>query len=323
MTLVSVFLILFLFSATTITYVYSKRGTVRYASFSEYLRKGWPLFSPLNCLLYLFTEKRAAHPIMNLRDFPELKEIERHWQTIRDEAMALHRGQCFENLNRPGQAAHYDVGFHTFYKYGWRKFYLKWYGCQHRSALRLCPKTVEILKGIRCVNGAMFSIMPPGSQLTRHADPVACSLRYHLGLMTPNSDNCFINVDGRTYAWRDGEALLFDETYIHYVRNDTLSYRLILMCDVERPMNLLGRAINSVYKIVMRLAAVPNTNEDPSGFVSTAFRKITPLMERGRQLKMVNYRLYKLINHGINAVLLMALVGMIYGVVELVGFLAG
>ncbi|MGH6634584.1 MAG: aspartyl/asparaginyl beta-hydroxylase domain-containing protein, partial [Gammaproteobacteria bacterium] len=54
------------------------------------------------------------------------------------------------------------------------------------------------------------------------------SLRYHLGLVTPSSDDCFINVDGVPYSWRDGEAFLFDETYLHYARNDSDQYRLIL-----------------------------------------------------------------------------------------------
>lgn len=169
----------------------------------------------------------------------------------------------------------------------------------------------------------MFSLLPPGSQLTRHCDPVACSLRYHLGLMTPNSDRCFINVDGNTYAWRDGEALLFDETYIHYVRNNTFQYRLILMCDVERPMNIPGRVVNAVYKVIMRLAVVPNTPEDKAGFISAVFRKIRPIMERGQQLKLANYRLYKRINYAINAALAMMLFGGVYGVIELVEFLTG
>ncbi len=26
----------------------------------------------------------------------------------------------------------------------------------------------------------------------------------------------FIEVDGERYSWRDGEGVLFDETYIHY-----------------------------------------------------------------------------------------------------------
>ncbi|WP_335672088.1 aspartyl/asparaginyl beta-hydroxylase domain-containing protein [Phyllobacterium zundukense] len=113
--------------------------------------------------------------------------------------------------------------------------------------------------------------MVSGTQLTRHADPIAISLRYHLGLATPNSDACFINVDGHTLSWRDGKILLFDETYLHFVRNDTDSDRLILMCDVKRPLNPLGAVFNFFYKGLTRASVVPNTPEDHRGLANTIF----------------------------------------------------
>src|SRR6516162_7665925 len=42
-------------------------------------------------------------------------------------------------------------------------------------------------------------------------------------------------VDGEPYAWRDGQDLLFDETYLHYAENTTSDERIILFCDVDRP----------------------------------------------------------------------------------------
>src|SRR4051812_49977658 len=84
---------------------------------------------------------------------------------------------------------------------------------------------------VRC-----FAMLPPGGDLGRHRDPFAGSLRYHLGLVTPNNDRCRIFVDGQPYAWRDGEAVLFDETFIHWAENRTDVDRLILFCDVERPL---------------------------------------------------------------------------------------
>jgi len=201
------------YTLVSIAYVYRFRGNARYENFSEYLRKGWPIFTPLNCLLYTFTSKDMRRPILNPSDFEGLEEIQKNWEVIREEALALHKEQVLQKTSEPNSKSYYDIGFRTFYKYGWSKFYLTWYGHVHESAQRLCPKTVEIVKSIPCVNGAMFTILPVGSKLTRHLDPVACSLRYHLGLSTPNSDQCFINIDGQDYSWRDGEHLVFDETY--------------------------------------------------------------------------------------------------------------
>ena len=209
------------FAAASIVYVYRFRGEARYESVTEYVRKGWPIFSPLNCVLYITTLPWGSKAIIDPADFPELDLLRQNWQTIRDEGMDLLRQNYFDAAKRPGTAGTYDVGFRTFFKYGWSRFYIKWYGYEHYSARRLCPKTVKILQSVPSVHGAMFAYLPKGAQLTRHADPIAVSLRYHLGLATPNSDACFINVDGRNQSWRDGEVLMFDETYLHFVRNDT------------------------------------------------------------------------------------------------------
>lgn len=206
--------IIFALVAASVAYVYRFRGEARYESFAEYFRKGWPIFSPLNCALYLTTRPRGSKAILDTAAFPELELLRQNWQSIRDEGLALLHQNYFDATKRPGTAGYYDVGFRTFFKYGWSRFYLNWYGYTHHSASRLCPKTVELLKRVPAVHGAMFAYLPKRSALTRHADPVAVSLRYHLGLATPNSDDCFINVDGRSLSWRDGEALMFDETYL-------------------------------------------------------------------------------------------------------------
>ena len=162
-------------------YVYAYRGQSRYEGLTEYVRKGWPIATPINCLLYLFTQKRVARPIIPVTEFPELRKVQENWETIRDEVLSIKEQGYFDLVTDDKNDSYYDIGFRTFYKYGWSKFYINWYGETHNSAKRLCPKTVEILKDIKCVNGAMFSILPVGSKLTRHLDPVACSFRYHLG----------------------------------------------------------------------------------------------------------------------------------------------
>lgn len=37
--------------------------------------------------------------------------------------------------------------------------------------------------------------------------------------------------------WRDGKGVVFDETSVHSVENGTDMRRLILFCDVERPLH--------------------------------------------------------------------------------------
>lgn len=303
--------------AASIVYVYRFRGRARYESLSEYIRKGWPIFSPLNCALYMTTQQRGSKAVLDPADFPDLAVLRQNWHTIRHEGLELLRQNYFDSTKRPGTAGTYDVGFRTFFKYGWSRFYIKWYGYEHHSARRLCPTTVKILRSVPSVHGAMFAYLPKGAQLTRHADPIAMSLRYHLGLATPNSDACFINVDGRNLSWRDGEVIMFDETYLHFVRNDTESDRLILMCDVKRPLNPLGEVFNFFYEGLTRATVVPNTPEDRRGLANRIFAGLAPLLTGTKALKSTNRPLYLVIKWSVNTSLLLLVLGLIAGVAQL------
>ncbi len=314
-----VFLVILGFVAASIVYVYRFRGEARYENVTEYIRKGWPIFAPMNCALYMTTLPRGSKAVIDPADFPELDLLRENWETIRDEGMELLRQNYFDATKRPGSPGAYDVGFRTFFKYGWSRFYINWYGYVHSSAKRLCPKTVEILQRVPAVRGAMFAYLPKGGKLTRHADPIAVSLRYHLGLVTPNSDACFINVDGRKLSWRDGQVLMFDETYLHFVRNDADSDRLILMCDVKRPLNPLGAVFNFFYMSLTRASVVPNTAEDDRGLANRIFAGLAPVLARTKSLKSTNRSLYRVVKWSVNTVLLLLVLGLLAGAVLLVG----
>ncbi|MEC4091169.1 aspartyl/asparaginyl beta-hydroxylase domain-containing protein [Pseudoalteromonas rubra] len=285
-------LFLLFLSVCAMIYVYRFRGCARFTTVHEYLRKGWPIFAPLNVFLYVTSHRRARAPFTSVDDYPELKLLQDNWQIIAAEASQLMASGQFIQTTARENASYYDVGFRTFYKYGWSKFYCTWYGETLHSAKALCPNTVALLKSIPSVNGAMFTLLPPNAQLTRHLDPVACSLRYHLGLDTPNDPDCFISVDGKRAFWRNGHAFMFDETYLHYVKNDTRQYRLILMCDIDRPVNILGRPVNWLYKKFVRLLLVPNLPGDQSGPFNRLFARLMPTLSRAKKLKKTNPRLY-------------------------------
>jgi aspartyl/asparaginyl beta-hydroxylase (cupin superfamily) len=122
-----------------------------------------------------------------VKQFDDLALIDQNWEVIRDEAVALREMAKIKAAEKND-----DAGFNSFFKAGWKRFYLKWYNASHPSAEKFCPKTVEILKRIPSVKAAMFAELAPGGTLNPHRDPFAGSLRYHLGLVTPNDDRCFI-----------------------------------------------------------------------------------------------------------------------------------
>ena len=205
-------IIVFLYVAS-IAYVHL-RGRVRH-KLRRQLSDHSTFLAPINCFLYLFS-KLPSRPYLSPSDFPDLSPLQEHWEEIRQEAHTLMQAGAIKRSDQ-----YDDVGFNSFFKSGWKRFYLKWYGDSHPSAMKLCPRTTELLQSIGSVKAAMFAELPPGSKLVRHRDPYAGSYRYHLGLDTPNDPGCYINVDGENYSWRDGEGVIFDETYIHYAANTT------------------------------------------------------------------------------------------------------
>jgi beta-hydroxylase len=260
------------------------RGQVRHR-IGRQLSDHSTFLAPLNVLMYWFSSV-PSKPYVDLRQFPELDVLENNWQTIRDEGLSL-----FDEGHIRAAAGYTDIGFNSFFRTGWKRFYLNWYGDFLPSARGLCPKTTELLAGIPSVRAAMFAILPPGSKLVRHRDPFAGSLRYHLGLKVPqDAPNCRIFVDGQSYHWKEGEAVMFDETYIHYAENLTDETRLILFCDIERPLNNpVARWINrEIGWRMIKAAATQNVDGEPIGGLNKAFAQIYKIRVLGKRLKAWN-----------------------------------
>lgn len=268
------FLALYLFLGSA-AYVHL-RGRVRFR-FTRQLFNHSTLLAPYNALMYLFSAV-PAKPVLDPQAFPELAPLAANWTTIRDEARRLFdAGYIREAL------AHNDVGFNSFFKRGWKRFYLKWYGDPLPSAATLCPRTVALLESIPTVRAAMFAVLEAGAKLNAHRDPFAGSLRYHLGLVTPNSDACFIDVDGERLVWRDGVPIMFDETFIHWAQNKTEVARVILFCDVERPLRTsLVRGLNRwVSRKVVKASATQNVPTEPVGALNRLYGSVVhPVLSR-------------------------------------------
>jgi len=266
------------------------RGRARFGlmkAFTDYT----VLLAPYNMLMVLFSRVKAT-PYAPVSDFPELAPLQAHWQEIRAEALSLNEA------GRIGVATGYnDMGFNSFFRSGWKRFYLKWYGETPPSALQACPQTVALLSAIPSIKGAMFAALPPGGKLVRHRDPYAGSLRYHLGLVTPNAPACYIEVDGQRYFWRDGEAVMFDETFIHHAENTTDQTRVILFCDIERPVHFAPLAwLNRWFaNNIMAASASQNEVGERIGGINRFFQVAYHARLKAKELKKSNRRLYYLL----------------------------
>lgn len=276
-------LILYVVSAMYVHY----RGRVRHP-FSRQMLEHSTLLAPVNCVMYLFSAV-PNRPFIDPRTIPNLSVLRDNWEMIRDEGLQLYDAGHVKRSDKLD-----DIGFNSFFKTGWKRFYLRWYQGDVPSAEKLCPRTLALLDRCPNIKAAMFVMLPKGSKLGSHRDPYAGSLRYHLGLRTPNSDSCFIDVDGERYAWRDGQDVVFDETFIHTAHNQSDVDRLILFCDVERPMNNpLARWFNRAFgRVAVAAAAARNMEGDQVGALNKAFHGLYQFRLLGKKLKAYNRTLY-------------------------------
>jgi hypothetical protein len=76
--------------------------------------------APYNVLMYLFSPV-PNKPVLSSDDFPGLKVLRDNWQTIRDEAV-----KPFDEGHIRAAAKNNDWGFYSFFRSGWKRFYLKW-----------------------------------------------------------------------------------------------------------------------------------------------------------------------------------------------------
>ena len=78
--------------------------------------------APINCLIYLFSGV-PNRPYLELGALPQLGPLSDCWRTIRAEAEALLADQRVRASEK-----YDDVAFNSFFRRGWKRFHLKWYG---------------------------------------------------------------------------------------------------------------------------------------------------------------------------------------------------
>ena len=204
----------------------------------EYYTSGRQFLAPYTYWCTLNSRgTNTPFPDMEL-NFPNHYILKDYWKDIRNEAMNIYtNGNATEIKN--------DMFFKTIADNGWKRFYIKWYGPITEEAYKLCPNTCKLISQLPEIKLAMFSILEPGSKIPVHAGPFKGCIRYHLGLNCPQ--DAYIIVDGIKYTWKNGEDVLFDDTFMHQVNNDSNDLRIILFCDIERKMrNSFSQKINKL-----------------------------------------------------------------------------
>jgi len=184
---------------------------------------------------------------------PSLLELDRNAQVVREELLALlpEKTQIprYHELDRmqTGISAGGDP------EKSWKVFYLFLMGEKPKENRGKCPETSKLLDQVPGLFQAFFSILDGGKTIPAHRGPYRGYLRYHLGLVVPAENPPTIRIKDQLYTWKEGESILFDDSWNHEVYNECVADRVVLIVDIRRPMPLPFALLNRSVEFVMRL----------------------------------------------------------------------
>lgn len=135
----------------------------------------------------------------------------------------------------------------------WRTLVLKVFDYYNKANCSLCPLTHEIISCSKNrIVSALFSVMEPGTHIKPHRGVFNGVLRYHLGIVVPDSEDVFINIDNNKTYWHEGESFIFDDTLLHEAINNSAERRVVLIIDYIKPLpcvlNLVNKMIINIIK---------------------------------------------------------------------------
>lgn len=126
-----------------------------------------------------------------------------------------------------------------------------------------CPHTSGLLEGLDLCRidhqapEVCFSIMRPGTRIEPHHGVTNARVVIHMPLRVP--PGCYLELTGvGRHYWREGEAMVFDDTFEHLAHNPTTSTRGILLMDAWHPdLNTAERhAFRAVVEAITRIESL-------------------------------------------------------------------
>ena len=188
---------------------------------------------------FLFFPGLPPAPYLDRSLFAWLASLEAQTDAIRQELLELLRSdagrervfndEVIEQQNLRGLAAPPTWNGYYFYRHGVRR----------EDNCESCPVTAHALDLLPLSHvrehgpEVLFSVFTAGTHLLPHRGVTNTRLVGHLPLLVPS--DCALNVGGEIHEWREGRAVVFDDTYEHEAWNRSDRTRVVLIFDIWNP----------------------------------------------------------------------------------------
>ncbi len=188
---------------------------------------------------FLYVPDLPTAAFLPLDVFPWIGELQARTAAIRDEmlaAVAAREGlQPFHDREQLNQlvAGASDEG-------SWDALFFYRHGERFDANCARCPVTTAAMERLPRVairdHGPeiLFSLLRPGAHILPHRGVTNARVVAHLPLVVP--PGCALHVLGEEpHAWREGEVMVFDDTFEHEAWNRSGELRVILLMDTWNP----------------------------------------------------------------------------------------
>jgi aspartate beta-hydroxylase/beta-hydroxylase len=181
---------------------------------------------------------------------PGLADLVRHADVIRAEFDAVYDGASLPSYHEvdPGER---EISAGGDPATRWKVLLLYLLGYKPGDNWKRCPETAKLLERVPGLVQAFFSILDPHKSVPLHEGPYLGYLRFHLGLRVPTDNPPMILVNGQPYTWREGEGVLFDDSWPHEVINHSDQLRAVLIVDILRPLTGFPDLLNRFMTMVL------------------------------------------------------------------------
>lgn len=121
----------------------------------------------------------------------------------------------------------------------WGAYYFWRHGEKIANHAARCPDTMAALEHApmpmidKRSPIALWSLLKPGTHIQPHHGLLNTRLICHIPLIVPG--DCALRVGNETREWREGEALIFDDSFEHEAWNRSESTRVVLLFEIWRP----------------------------------------------------------------------------------------
>jgi tetratricopeptide (TPR) repeat protein len=205
---------------------------------------------------FLFFPGLPATPYLDKELIPQIEGLEASANEIRAELLALLPSAAGrERVFHTGELEQANLrGLEE--PPSWNGYYFFRHGERRADNCAACPNTAAALDALPLARvpghgpEVLYSVFSPGTHLLPHCGVTNTRVVGHLPLLIP--EDCELRVGGEDHHWREGEVVVFDDTYDHEAWNRSDRTRVVMIFDLWNPfLSVPERAVLAELVIAM------------------------------------------------------------------------